>query len=187
VRALCLGGGHTLLTDLAKVEELGIRYDAVFACNDAGAVWAGELDGWVSLHPEKLDRWRKQRAANGHPPAKAFWAHRAHKDVPEIRVTEYTFPGQKASGSSGLYVAKVAMVNCGYQEVLFCGVPMTPSPHFFDKTNWRSCKGFRRVWPSVDTEYRAGMRSMSGWTRVLLGGPSDFIDGGDDAEDHEPE
>lgn len=173
-----MGGGHTLLSDLARVAEMGLQYDAVFACNDAGAEWAGPLEGWVTLHPEKLHKWVAKRQANGYEPARRLYAHRAHKagqHMPEgIRATSFSFPGQKSAGSSGCFVAKVALVDCGFDQVVLCGIPMTQSPHFFDDKDWRSANGFRRQWFHIDRRYLHRMRSMSGWTRVLLGAPDDW-------------
>lgn len=179
--ALVLGGGDTLLGDIRRLHERGHHYDKVFACNDAGAIWRGPLEGWVSLHPEKFDQWTKKRRENGleeeFGPAKQLWAHRVHKQDQnplDIKVATICFPGQKTTGSSGLFAAKVAMVNCGFDRVIFCGVPMNVSPHFFDKKDWKSATGFRRQWHHVDKDYLRRMRSMSGWSYVLLGSPDDW-------------
>lgn len=170
--ALVLGGGHTLKSDLGR---LTLPYDGVFACNEAGAEWSGDLEAWVSLHPEKFFRWDADRKAKGYNPA-PFWAHRQpqYKIAPELNVTEIQFPGQEMSGSSGLFAAKVALIDFGYDRAVFCGIPMTSSPHFFDDVNWKGANGFRTGWHQLDDQYRARMRSMSGWTRVLLGDPSDW-------------
>lgn len=177
--ALCLGGGDTLFNDLKLLEEKGIGFDAVFACNDAGAEWYGELEGWVTLHPEKLDKWTERRAQKGFPQAKQLYSHRIHhksKTSSLVKATDFRFPNQRGggSGSSGLYTAKVALVDCGFDRVIFAGVPMTMTPHFFDKVQWRSSTGFRKAWLTVDDATRARMRSCSGWTRVLLGGPNEW-------------
>lgn len=179
--ALCLGGGHTLLGDIRKLHDAGHSYDAVFACNDAGSIWRGPLEGWVTLHPEKFGVWMQKRQANGldddFGPAKQLWAHRLHKpgpNAPEVRVTDFLFPGQKGSGSSGCFMAKVALIDCKFDRVILCGVPLTQTPHFFDHKDWVSANGFRRQWHGIQKPYLHRMRSMSGWTRVLLGGPDDW-------------
>lgn len=177
--ALCLGGGNTLFNDIDYIHSNGIKYDAVFACNDAGAEWPHELEGWVTLHPEKLDAWSEKRAQNGFVPCKQLYAHRVMKKGKTkdlVKATTFKFPVQHGggSGSSGLFVAKVALVDCGFERAILCGIPMTQTTHFFDKVEWKSCKGFRRQWLHVDIDYRNRMRSCSGWTRVLLGGPNDW-------------
>lgn len=176
--ALVLGGGHTLHDDIDLVKSLGLPYTHVYACNDAGAEWPDRLDGWVSLHPEKYDVWTKKREQNGYEPAQKLWAHRDHKRSElEIQIATISFPGQKGTGSSGLFAAKVAMVNCRIDYVVFCGVPMTQTPHFFDNKPWKSNIGFRRQWMHVRKDFRDRMRSCSGWSRVLLGGPHGWKDG----------
>lgn len=173
--ALILGGASCLHKDFAELKALGIgdKITGVFACNDAGYEWAGELTGWVTLHPEKFNSWIKKRGANGFPPALELFSHRQPKPhiAPELTVTDYLMPGQAATGSSGLFAAKVALIDKGYDNVLLCGIPMDPLPHFYDDKNWNSAKSFRSRWSSIDIEIRERMRSMSGWSRDFLGGP----------------
>lgn len=173
--ALVLGGGDTLQKDLEALHALGISYDGVFACNEAGATWNGDLEAWVSLHPEKFNKWAATRTSKGYSEA-PFWAHRQPdlKIAPPCQVASYKFPEQKISGSSGLFAAKVALVDFGYVRAILCGIPMTSTPHFFDDVDWKGAKGFRNGWHEVPTRYKNRMRSMSGWTRVLLGSPSDW-------------
>jgi len=150
-------------------------WQGVVACNDAGAEWPGALDAWVTLHPRFWDRkgWKAKRAANGFPPARAYYAHEAARPpVPDdVTVTDYLFPGQDKSGSSGLFAAKVALIDLGFDRAVLCGIPLTRTPHFFGGEPWRSAENYRRQWLTVPEEYRARMRSMSGWTAVLLGRP----------------
>jgi len=178
--ALILGGGNTLLSDIRRLHEQGHHYDAVFACNDAGTIWRGELEGWISLHPEKFVQWTKKRADAGLPPAKQLWAHRVQKTDNGLDIKKATIqmPGQKTTGSSGLFACKVAMVDLRFDRAIFCGVPMTVAPHFFDQKQWKSATGFRRQWHHVHKDYLRRMRSMSGWSRVLLGAPDDWLNEG---------
>lgn len=173
--ALVLGGADCLQSDLDAYQGAGGTFDGVVACNDAGTVWPGRLDAWISLHPEKLERWKRARPAD-YPAPGRFMAHRKLKPnaVPfEIEQTEIMFPGQKASGSSGLMAAKVALIDLGFDMAVLCGIPMQTTPHFWDAkaVPWKSATGFRRQWLTVPLSYRQRMRSMSGWSRALLGGP----------------
>lgn len=168
--AIVLGGGETLHQDL---EDLNLKYEGVLACNEAGAIWPGQLDAWVTLHPNKFGTWISQRKDNGHPKALGLWAHNKRAGI-EVHSTKYMFPGQARSGSSGCFAAKVALLDMGFDRVVLCGIPMTPRPHFFDNKNWRAADGFRRAWQELPMVYRNKMRSMSGWTRVLLGSPKDW-------------
>lgn len=171
--ALILGGGSTLWADFAAYDG---GWDMAVACNDAGAEWPHTLDAWATLHPEKMGAWSAKRAANGFTPSvTGHYAHRQpdlkHCGGVHFNISEILFPGQKKTGSSGLYAAKVAMIDLGADRLVFCGVPMTITPHFFDSQDWKSAEGFRRQWLSVPSVYRARMRSMSGWSRALLGQP----------------
>lgn len=170
-----LGGGSCLHDDIGAY--LG-PINGVVACNDAGTVWPGNLAAWVSLHPQHfvVKKWLADRQG---PPAKRIFGHSGSENKAVLRgrgpdgleFTDYQFPGQDRSGSSGLFAAKVALIDLGFDRVVLCGVPMDRRPHFFDREDWKSAEGFRSAWLAVPQTYRDRMRSMSGWTRVLLGSP----------------
>lgn len=173
-----LGGAACLHDDIAAYRG---PVDGVVACNEAGLEWPGALDAWVSLHPRFLvqKKWLAMRAAKGFPAAAAIYCHQNGKEpLPSGMIkTALELPGQRdmQSGSSGLLAAKVALVDLGFDRIVLCGVPMNPVPHLHGRTTWlgpRSpVEGFRRAWLDLTPEIRARMRSMSGWTRVLLGAP----------------
>lgn len=56
--------------------------------------------------------------------------------------------------------------------MVLCGMPMDDRPHYWDEGRqpWKACETFRPAWQALAPEYRARMRSMSGWTREMLGG-----------------
>ena len=173
--ALCLGGGACLEKDVADFHAMGVPYDVVIACNDAGYWWNGRLDHWVSLHPNKFTGWMEARRKNGYPAAGQLWAHRAEGGSAQaVKATRYQFPRQSGSGSSGLFMAKVALEDLRLDRVVLCGVPLYKTPHFFDDKDWQSAESFRRAWLQVAPETLGKMRSMSGWTKVLLGSPKDW-------------
>ncbi len=175
--ALCLGGGSTLDDDLERFAALGIEHHGVVLCNDAGYHWPGEVDAWVSLHPNKLNQWAQRRRALGFPEARRMYGHidkKAKADSCVHERVEYRFPNQSGSGSSGLFTAKVALIDLGFDRAVFCGVPLTETPHFFAKPMWKDAGLFRKAWMSLDDKWKDRMRSMSGWTHVLLGGPEDW-------------
>lgn len=173
--ALVLGGASCLWDDIRAYTG---PVDGCVACNDAGAEWPGDLDGWVSLHPQYFTRkgWLEKRQG---PPPKRIFAHTAAgtKTVQlgrypaEIEFTDYAFPGEHRSGSSGLFAAKVALVDLGFDRAVLCGIPLDKRPHFFDGDDWKAAEGFRSAWLNIPGNYRDRMRSMSGWTRTLLGSP----------------
>lgn len=187
VVALCLGGAATLHKDIEGALALG-EFDLVVACNDAGAVWPGRLDAWVTLHPEKMREWSEQRAANGYEPAVAYFCQ-IGRHVPDgFQAVEYRFPRQADSGSSGMFAAKVALTDLGATRAVFCGIPMDRQPHFFSGGAWEAAVGHRNVWHQVRREYRDRIRSMSGWTAEFLGRPTrEWVATGSSAGDVYPQ
>lgn len=178
--ALCLGGAACLFDDIAAYTG---PVHGVVACNDAGVHWAGNLDAWVSLHPIKWTRagddWLGQRRDNGYPDAPLYSHDLRHAPEGTIE-TAYCFPGQEHSGSSGMFAAKVALVDLGFDMAILCGIPMSPMDHFHGATHWRAGPGagvsrlpnrYLKRWRDVPQEYRDRIRSMSGATREMFGAP----------------
>ena len=177
---LILGGAECLWNDLAAFKG---PWDGLVACNEAGAACPGELDGFATLHPHYWLKkgWLAQRTAAGFPPAKRLFAH-DRKEVPQVEaaagvavtVTPWLFPGQAwpdASITSGIFAAKVALVDLGFDLGIFCGIPMTETPHFFDAEPWKTATRYAKRLPNIPAEYRNRLRSMSGATRDFFGAP----------------
>lgn len=167
--ALIAGGAACLWDDLAAYDG---PVDGVVACNDAGAE-IEDLTAWVSLHPDCFARkgWLAKREAKGWPPV-PLYGHKAERGSPCGMIeTDWAFPGQEHSGSSGMYAAKVALVDLGFDRAVLCGVPMSPTPHFFGGEPWMVANRYLKRWALVPEEYRERVRSMSGATRDLLGAP----------------
>lgn len=171
--ALVLGGGDTLLDDLNRVAALDLQYEATVACNDAIAI-PPVLLAAVTLHPEKYHLWLGTRRSNGFPEPAFLFTHKVTKRFhePSVRLTDYDFPGQEASMTSAVMAAKVAMLDLGFDKVVFCGVPMTKTPHYFGGDIWDIADHYMKRWRSIAPEYQARMRSLSGRTRDLLGEPT---------------
>lgn len=144
---------------------LGRKPDLVIACNDAGVTYPGRLDGWATLHHEKFQQWRERRRGNGDYRAFIIKAWPRCEDCELVK--------ERWPGSSGLYAAQVALDAFGASGVVLCGVPLTMSGrHFFDRsTDWIDAENYRRGFQAALPEIRDPMRSMSGWTRELLGAP----------------
>lgn len=146
-------------------------FDFVVACNDAGTIWPGRPDVWVTLHPEKIESWRDQRRANGHPEAARYLVHGDH--VPAwTDLVEFRFPGQGDSGSSGLFTVKAALIDLGADRAVLAGVPLSRAAHFFDATMWEAAGEYRAVFEALRPECRNRIRSMSGWTAEFFGTPT---------------
>ena len=161
-KALILGGGETLWHDLAQVPDVTER--TVIAINDSGVAYQNRIDWWVTLHPEKLPKWMAQRRGN------QDYQTASHKDRRGSRVDHII--REIWSGSSGLYAAQIAVMHLDFDNVILCGIPMTPTGHFFDSDPWRHCQNYRRGWKDALPTLEGRVTSVSGWTRELLGAPS---------------
>lgn len=174
---LILGSADCLHDDLARYAG---PVDGCVACNDAGAEWPGRLDAWVTLHPSHWVHkgWLAARRRNGYPDALELRTNNT-ADVKNLFAangieavqTEYCFPGQEHSGSSGMFAAKVALIDLGFERAVLCGIPMTPTPHFYGGPAWDVAGRYLQRWRDVPAEYKDRIRSMSGATRELLGAP----------------
>jgi len=176
-RALVIGGAACIWTDAEAALDL-CEFDAVIAVNDVGAAWPGPLAAWVSYHQDNFPRWIEQREANGFPKAET-WGHDTWlkkyptRPVYADRTVVSTFPDQRDSGSSGLFAVKVALIDFGFEQVVCAGVPMDPqNAHFFNNHAWRGAIHLRRGWDQAMPHIRGRVRSVSGWTRKLLGAPT---------------
>lgn len=166
---LVLGGANTLEADIEAALDVG-QYDGVIACNDAAAWWPGDLEAFVTLHPEKLGAWLKERSHAGLPAPKRVISHKQGKFVTDVM--DYRLTKIRRSGSSGYFAAKVAAFDLGYDRVVLCGIPLEPSgAHFFDKREWISARKYREPWTLAVDQFADRIRSMGGWTQRLLGQP----------------
>lgn len=161
-RAVVLGGGHTLWEDLAQVDDIDERI--VIAINDAGVAYKRRIDYWVSLHPEKLERWMGQRKGNQDYQTVCHVQRKGCRVDNRVR--------ELWRGSSGLFAVQFAVNDLDCTDVILCGVPMTPTGHFFDSDPWRHCEKYRRGWNEALPAIAGRVTSLSGWTRELLGAPA---------------
>jgi hypothetical protein len=161
--ALVIGGAACVWDDL---EALGEWDAVVFACNDAASVYPGRVDHFCTLHPEKLERWRRTRQDKGYNVD--FEAHTHKRRALCGDVTLHTEWG----GSSGLFCVTVAL-NLGFTRIVLCGVPMDARKHFDRSKDWVDAYHYQRHWLKRRDEFAPFTRSMSGWSRELLGPPDD--------------
>jgi hypothetical protein len=176
---LVLGGADTLFRDIADYKG---PIDGVVACNDAGTVWPHKLDAWATLHPDKWDVWVAKRAEFGHPACETFYCNpggaikpavkRLQAEGKNVHFIGYTF-AKTPSGSSGMLALKVALTELNFDRAVLCGIPLTQTAHFFKRDRWNAA-GFRRAWKLMPLDIKSRTRSMSGWTREVLGSPDTF-------------
>ncbi len=182
--ALVLGGGACVWRDVEAALALG-QFDLVVTCNDVTALWPGPIDAAVSLHAEKWPLWIEQRDRRGHARPKRIFGHTVftkstlkRPDL-ELNFADHCFPGQVDSGSSGLFAVKAALVDLGADLAVCCGIPMDEAEgHYFDPKRWGGAASHRRGWKQAMPHLLGRVRSMSGWTRKMLGPPDEEWLGG---------
>lgn len=167
--AIVVCGGGDPFADFAKAKELcaqAKRNITIFAGNDMIEMMPDDITHAVSLHPEKFTMWLPRRKAKGFNEPERIWAHRNYHSV----VTHWT---RDWAGSTGLFCAKVAR-EMGFVHILLCGVPMTvEADHFVRKQPWVNALGFQRGWAAHVIEIKPYLRSYGGWTKELLGEPTE--------------
>jgi hypothetical protein len=166
--AFIVGGAECALADYAAAFELlGIEASndvAAFAVNDMIAAFPRLVDHAVTLHPDKLLGWLRERHNAGREPPLRVWCNRNGIK----RFTDWT---PDWGGSAGLFATKIAR-ELDFRRIVLCGVPMTVNGgHFRRRMPWPACGGFRPAWERHAAELRPYVRSMSGWTAELFGMP----------------
>ncbi len=122
----------------------------------------------MTLHPIKLreaqPKWLEARELAGFSAPAEVWAHTAHKFATHV------LPDWR--GSVGLHGVAVARKK-GFERIILAGVPMQAiAGHFVRKVPWNGCRSFTQGWEHRKREIAPFVRSMSGWTRQILGEPT---------------
>lgn len=171
-RALILGGADTLRADMDAALAL-FTPDLVIACNHAGRDHEGPVTDWVTMHPDIRERlWIPARARAGLLPAGQLW-HARHRGL-----WKGSKPVESWGGSSGMLCVAVGF-ELGCSRMVLCGVPMEKrAAHYNDPRPWSEARQYHNVWTRRAPQLQGIVKSMSGWTRDLLGEPTKgWIDG----------
>lgn len=174
--AFCLGSAACVFDDWHSALAIATP-DIVIGVNRIARDWNNPLDAWVSYHPEHLSTWMSERRDEGLPDHRSYWTCERRTGVidwnpPNGETLNVHLP---VSGSSGLGAVEVALTHFGADRVILCGIPMSATPHYNSYAEdvpkqWDECARYHRFWRAYPEEKRAKVRSMSGWTRELLGG-----------------
>lgn len=165
--ALVLGSASSLYVDAAEALKL-FTPDCVAACNNTGKDWEGHVHHWFTLHITPTLDWvgilearRRRKLAGRNDPV--TWAHKMGRGV-DRTTTDW-------GGSTGLFAVK-GLMEMGFDQIVLAGVPMTiVGGHYFDKKVWAKAEFYHKGWLKHKDEIAPFCRSMSGWTRDLLGHP----------------
>lgn len=165
-RALILGGADCVHADYVAALAL-FKPDSLFACNHAGRDFE-DVDHWITMHPDIRDRlWIPQRARQGFAPVPNLW-HPRHRGT-----WSGSTPIESQGGSSGMLCITVAM-HLGFDKIVLAGVPMTKAAkHYDDPKPWHEARQYHNVWNRHAPKLQGRVKSLSGWTRELLGEPTE--------------
>lgn len=175
--ALVIGCAANIWEDVEAATNL-FEPDAIYCVKLAGVHWPGKFDVWATLHPEFMDAYEVERKAKGHPGGYEIVAplpgevgmHGKKGNI--ARRVSYRWPGMNASASSGGYGAKVALDD-GFERVVLAGVPMDNSNHFTRGKPWLQLDSFTDGFKRSVPYFADRVRSMSGWSREILGQPTE--------------
>lgn len=172
--ALVVGTGPTMWADLQAAQW--IHYPALVAVNQAGVLLHDQpLYAWASAHPEMFAGWVPQRAAmqqrTPRPITPGVTQIVSRADAEHVTLVR-DYGGR---GSSGLYAVRYVLEVA--EKIVLCGVPMTPEPHACGSLQWgddpwTEAERHRVHWERLAPEWDGRVKSLSGWTRELLGPPS---------------
>lgn len=155
----------------------------IVGVNDVGTV-IEDIDELCTLHHEGRTGWNNQpptpwaklRQENELPPVPVVAC--ANSTAWPIDVTWKSGPHEKdrwTDGSSGLYGVSRLLHHHECDRVVVAGVRMDPlSNAFRDEPRWAQHERYRRGWTKAHRlpVLKERVRSMSGWTRELLGVPT---------------
>lgn len=171
--AVVLGTGRSVWDDLhykfALEERMG-----VIAVNNMILHFKGRVHHGVSLHPEEPILWSQLR--------RFYQCEASHVVTHSYRIPEafkacdYIWDIEGAyAGTSSLLAVMVGLA-LGYNKIVLAGVPLDGAGHFYDppqtETRQFTSSSVQSEWIKAAQLWLAGrVRSCSGWTQELLGGP----------------
>jgi hypothetical protein len=169
LRALALGDGRCVYDDAIAALAM-FNPDATGATNNIGCDWEDRVDYWATLHPSKCPNWlgivaavdKRVKRGRNRP---QVWGH---KKAPGV--DRWT---QDWRGSTGLLLVKV-LIEEGFERIVLAGIPMSrEAGHYYDNVRpWLQFERYHGGWTRNAHLLSPYVRSMSGWTRELLGPPT---------------
>lgn len=167
--ALILGSADCVWADRDRALSM-FKPDYVFCTNDLGVDYPEEFDHWCTMHPDKLVGWVRARRKAGRPDAKQLWIPQHRNPPKEIAGLVRVSPSR--GGSSGMLCCMVVLkiLNC---RAVLAGVPMTADrAHYNSPKPWNDAIHYHGSWRQSLPELAGRIKSMSGWTKELLGEPT---------------
>lgn len=178
--AIVAGNAQGVFQEVADVVADDV---VVFAANDVG-VYLPRVDHMVSLHIPKLAHWLDLRIGGEGRFVKGTKVHTNNHTGAIHQSFLYYWAGLTPTFAlSGYFAMQIAYL-MGCERIILCGCPGDLTPRFFElesrKDNFGYGNGTKNADKGVKTqvtnemfrvpEFKAKIRSMSGWTREFFGG-----------------
>ena len=168
--AIVCGNARGVFEEYDEVRQPGFL---IFAVNDVGCYLA-HVDHWVSLHTPRLDHWIEVRRDPTSRPMGNLDFHVHDAGLYGLR-TWYQWTGlTPLMALSGMFAAQVAYL-MGCERIVLCGCPNDATPRFFELTctNHAYVETQKQIKQEMayKPEFKATIRSMSGFTRDYFGSP----------------
>ncbi len=145
---------HLLAQAGTEAEVMAIGMDAVN--------YLGPIKYFATYHPGDIDEAAKRRKEAGLNTDYLIISHMQYGDLVKMIIPLIGVP----SGSSAL-LGVHAGIKLGYEKIILCGCPLEGK-----NTKGGSYESFRAGWTAKYAEVKDQTRSLSGWTRELLGAPT---------------
>jgi len=187
-RSAIVAGGAAGVFDEVRAAEAVLSDPVIFAANEVG-MFLPKLDHWFSQHPDNLWAWKTVRWL--HPREREYTKY--HSDCPRASLDYYWKQLTPMFALSGYTAMQIAWI-MGAERIVLCGCPGSRARRFFEATP-REREGDvfgygvgatdadRNIQEQVEREmarlpeFKAAVRSMSGWTREFFGSLEGVNDG----------
>jgi len=157
------GAALCVLDDLTVLAMDETRADFMAIGLDAVNKYPWPIKYMATYHPVEIPEIKARRESIG---GNTDYIVISHEQKPGVDIIEPLLGGE-CSGSSALMGAQAA-VKLGYRRIVLCGCPMTGKSVKND--NYET---FRAGWEQKKKFLNGRVRSMSGWTKELLGAPTE--------------
>lgn len=167
LRGLVIGGADCVWDDIKAAQAL-FEPDAYFVINDMIPLWSGPCDYVCTLHSETVSEWLRARRHNGYCDPGEVWSHKLSGNAKGL--VNHITPDW--AGSSGLFACKVALQE-KFERIVVCGVPLVNTQNHIKRHRiWNPASAFRNGWKNRKKQLTPYVKSMSGFTKELLGAPT---------------
>ena len=170
------GDGRTLPADYARFKEFGVDSDvycigrSIRFCPEAVDHW-GNVDGAEAIWwaTNLVNKWRIK------PQTHTLFEMRGFTHCWNIEQGDYGMEDVMWHGSTALFAA-MTCVAMGYERIVLCGCPMDGNGHWYEPEDmlgprWTG-ESYQAWLDFKDAPESEKVRSMSGYTKTMLGEPT---------------